>query len=145
MQTAVGRVALSALLRLVEIYPLFQRRKRGVRKELRVIEAFGQRVKVRIFRPNGPVRGVVLDLHGGGWTIGNARMADGQNAILALRLNVAVVSMDYKLALTGPIRPRSWSAQPRCHGSPRLRNATSEPLRSLSRALRPGRTWLPVH
>lgn len=103
MQTPVGRVALNALLRLVEIYPLLKRRKRGVRKELRVIEACGQSVKLRIFRPNNPVRGVVLDLHGGGWTIGNARMADGQNANLALRLNVAVVSVDYTLALTGPI------------------------------------------
>jgi len=103
MQTPIGRVALNALLRLVEIYPLLQRRKRGVRAELRVIEACGQRVKLRIFRPNGPVSGVVLDLHGGGWTIGNARMADGQNGKLALRLNVAVVSVDYKLALAGPI------------------------------------------
>lgn len=103
MQTAIGRVALNALLRLVEIYPLLQRRKRGVRTELLVIEACGRCVKLRIFRPNGPVSGVVLDLHGGGWTIGNARMADGQNAKLALRLNVAVVSVDYKLALSGPI------------------------------------------
>ncbi|WP_233998199.1 alpha/beta hydrolase [Erythrobacter sp. QSSC1-22B] len=103
MQTPVGRVALNALLRLVEICPLLKKRKHGLRTELRVIEACGQSVKLRIFRPNNPVRGVVLDLHGGGWTIGNARMADGQNANLALRLNVAVVSVDYTLALAGPI------------------------------------------
>jgi len=71
--------------------------------ERRVVEACGQRVKLRIFRPNIPVSGVVLDLNGGGWTIGNARMADGQNGKLALRLNVVVVSVDYKLALAGPI------------------------------------------
>lgn len=60
-------------------------------------------MKLRIFRPVGECRGVVLDCHGGGWTIGNARMADDQNAELAAKIGVAVVSVDYRLALTNPL------------------------------------------
>lgn len=44
-----------------------------------------------------------MDFHGGGWTIGNARMNDGQNAEIAERLRVAVVSVDYRLALAAPV------------------------------------------
>jgi acetyl esterase/lipase len=60
-------------------------------------------VKLRIFIPAKAPRGVVMDYHGGGWTIGNARMDDAQNAALAERLCVVVVSVDYGLALTRPI------------------------------------------
>ncbi|WP_118863262.1 alpha/beta hydrolase [Sphingomonas gilva] len=45
----------------------------------------------------------MLDVHGGGWTIGNARMNDSKNAELAARIGVAVVSIDYRLALSQPI------------------------------------------
>lgn len=103
METALGRVALNMLLRLVEIYPSIRGDQTSATRTLRKIVALGRPVKLRIFRPAAECRGVVLDIHGGGWTIGNARMADGQNAELAARIGVAVVSVDYRLALANPI------------------------------------------
>lgn len=103
MQTAIGRVALNFLLRVAELYPLIRGGQTTATRSLRTVEALGRSVKLRIFRPVGKARGVVLDCHGGGWTIGNARMADDQNAELAAKLSVAVVSVDYRLALTNPL------------------------------------------
>lgn len=103
MQTPVGRVVLNGLLRLAELYPLLRPRKVRAEMERRTIEALGHRVMVRIFRPAGPCRGVVLDFHGGGWTIGNARMADIPNSELVLRTGLAVVSVDYQLALAASL------------------------------------------
>ena len=103
MQTALGRVALNALLRLAEIYPSIRGSQTSATRTLREIVALDRPVKLRIFRPAGECRGVILDCHGGGWTIGNARMADDQNAELAARIGVAVVSVDYRLALAHPI------------------------------------------
>jgi acetyl esterase/lipase len=103
MQTALGRVILNGLLWVVQIYPLLRGRPTNARRELRTAEALDRKVKVRIFRPVGECQGVVIDIHGGGWTIGNARLADDQNAELASRIGVAVVSIDYQLALAAPI------------------------------------------
>lgn len=103
METALGRVALNALLRLAEIYPSIRGAQTSATRSRRRIVALDRPVKLRIFRPAGKCRGVVLDFHGGGWTIGNARMADDQNAELAARMGVAVVSVDYRLALANPI------------------------------------------
>lgn len=103
MQTAVGRVALNLLLRLAELYPLIRGGQTSATRSLRTVEALGRTVKLRIFTPPGKARGIVLDFHGGGWTIGNARMADDQNAELATKIGVAVVSVDYRLALTNPL------------------------------------------
>lgn len=103
MQTAVGRVALNFLLRMAELYPLIRGGQTDATRSLRTVEALGRSVKLRIFRPPGKVRGVVLDCHGGGWTIGNARMADDQNAELAAKIGAAVVSIDYRLALSNPL------------------------------------------
>lgn len=103
MQTAIGRVALNLLLRLTEIYPFVRGGQTSATRSLRTISALDRSVKLRIFRPAGECRGVVLDCHGGGWTIGNARMADDQNAELSARIGVAVVSIDYRLALSNPI------------------------------------------
>ena len=103
MQTAIGRVALNLLLRVAELYPLIRGGQSSATRSLRTVEALGRNVKLRIFRPAGKVRGVVLDFHGGGWTIGNARMADDQNAELAAKIGVAVVSIDYRLALANPL------------------------------------------
>lgn len=99
----MGRVALNLLLRVAELYPLVRGGQTSATRSLRTVEALGRSVKLRIFRPAGDCRGVVVDCHGGGWTIGNARMADDQNAELATRIGVAVVSIDYRLALTNPI------------------------------------------
>nr|WP_280854531.1 alpha/beta hydrolase [Pararoseomonas indoligenes] len=55
-------------------------------------------------RPLGPVKGVVLDIHGGGWAIGNARVDDGLNAGIIRACGVAVVSVEYRLAGRTPVQ-----------------------------------------
>lgn len=103
METMVGRFAWNLVLRVVEVYPLLHKRAHRIPPELREVEALGRCSKLRIFRPPGPCRGVVLDFHGGGWTIGNARMADDLNSEFALRLGVTIVSVDYQLALSATV------------------------------------------
>jgi len=103
MQTTIGRAVLQLGLWLVELYPLIWGLPKGVQRELRTVEALSRRVKIRVFRPQGKCLGIVLHMHGGGWTIGNARMADSENARLAARIGVAVVSVDYRLALAAPV------------------------------------------
>ena len=99
MQTVVGRWALNALLRVYETATAV-RHPRASFPETRMLEHSGRRVPARIFRPGGPAERVIVDLHGGGWTIGNARMNDVVNAALAERLNAVVIAIDYKLALS---------------------------------------------
>ncbi|VEF11500.1 esterase/lipase/thioesterase [Pseudomonas fluorescens] len=60
-------------------------------------------VPVRIIRPHGQSKGVVLDFHGGGWVIGNAQMNDPFNAAIVNTCDVTVVSVDYRLAISTPI------------------------------------------
>jgi len=60
-------------------------------------------VPVRILRPSGPPKGVVLDIHGGGWVIGNAQMDDDLNLGMVNACDVAVVSVDYRLAVDTPV------------------------------------------
>jgi acetyl esterase/lipase len=60
-------------------------------------------VPVRILRPQGQPKGVVLDIHGGGWVIGNAQMDDDLNLGMVRACEVAVVSVDYRLAVDTPI------------------------------------------
>ena len=103
MQTSIGRIVLNLLLRIAEIYPFVRGGQTNATRSLRTIEALDRSVKLRIFRPAQECSGVILDCHGGGWTIGNARMSDDQNAELAASMGVAVVSIDYRLALTNPI------------------------------------------
>ena len=61
-------------------------------------------VRVRVFRPEPgtETRAVYLHIHGGGWAIGSPEMADVANWQLANNLNVAVVSVDYRLAPEHP-------------------------------------------
>lgn len=54
-------------------------------------------VPLRILRPPGQVRGVVLDIHGGGWVVGSAGLNDRLNAHLVAEAGLAVVSVDYRL------------------------------------------------
>lgn len=58
-------------------------------------------IPVRVFRP-GDVRGVLLHLHGGGWTLGTADAQDALLWELAQSAGVAVVSVDYRLAPEHP-------------------------------------------
>ncbi|AZF06370.1 alpha/beta hydrolase [Pseudomonas sp. R5-89-07] len=60
-------------------------------------------VPVRILRPAGTPKGVVLDIHGGGWVIGNAQMNDDLNLGMVRACDVAVVSVDYRLAVNTPV------------------------------------------
>ena len=60
-------------------------------------------VSVRILRPGGRPKGVVLDIHGGGWVIGNAQMDDDLNLGMVNACDVAVVSVDYRLAVDTPV------------------------------------------
>ena len=93
-----------ALLRVSQIGADRRLARAGIAVEVRIASMDGLQVPVRILRPAGRVRGVVLDLHGGGWVIGNARMNDKLNAALAAACGVAVVSVDYRLALDTPLQ-----------------------------------------
>lgn len=100
MKTGAGRVVLNLLLWLAELYPLARRARLPVRPHIMRVPVASGGVALRVFAPPGAPAGVVLHFHGGGWTIGNARMSDRENAALAARLKVTVVSVDYHLALT---------------------------------------------
>ncbi|MFC6880889.1 MULTISPECIES: alpha/beta hydrolase [Actinomadura] len=59
-------------------------------------------VRVRVLPPYGAARGVLLHLHGGGWTLGTADSQDPDLVNLARAAAVAVVSVDYRLAPEHP-------------------------------------------
>ncbi len=63
-------------------------------------------VRVRVLNPGRP-RGVVLEIHGGGWAMGSATSDEKGNWELAQSAQVAVVSPDYRLAPEHP-----WPAGP---------------------------------
>jgi acetyl esterase len=69
--------------------------------EEREIPGAGGRLTLRVLAP-GEVTGVYLHLHGGGWVSGSARSQDGALEELALACQVAVVSVDYRLAPAHP-------------------------------------------
>lgn len=56
---------------------------------------------LRIFKPD-TIRAVVLEIHGGGWSLGTAASDDIQNDNMARICKVAVVSVDYRLAPENP-------------------------------------------
>lgn len=57
-------------------------------------------VALRILEPSGPARGIVVDLHGGGWVVGSAALNDRLTGYLA-RAGFVVVSVDYRLLTQG--------------------------------------------
>jgi acetyl esterase/lipase len=68
-----------------------------------VVEAAGLQVPVRILEPpGGEPRGVLLDIHGGGFFMGRAARGDARNRRLSDGLEVAVVSVEYRLAPEHP-------------------------------------------
>lgn len=95
---------IQSLLRVSQLGADSKLVRAGVRVEQRFAEADGLRVPVRLLRPAGPVRGVVLDIHGGGWVIGNPQMNDAQNAAIVAACQVAVVSVDYRLVPRFPLQ-----------------------------------------
>lgn len=94
---------IQSLLRVGQLATARKLGKRGLQAETRTVGVDGERVPVRIIRPQGEVKGVVLDFHGGGWVIGNAQMNDDLNAAMVAECDVAVVSVDYRLAVSTPI------------------------------------------
>jgi acetyl esterase len=70
--------------------------------------AGGRTVPLRIHTPvDGPPRGVLLELHGGGFYLGSAAGTDVRNRRLADALGIAIASVDYRLAPEHP-----WPAAP---------------------------------
>jgi acetyl esterase/lipase len=61
------------------------------------IKGPGGDVRLLIMRPD-TIRAVVLDIHGGGWCLGTAMNDAVLNDEMARTCNVAVVSVDYRLA-----------------------------------------------
>ena len=95
---------IQALVRVSQIGGAYRIARRGCRVEERFATANGLAVPVRILRPVEPVHGLVLDIHGGGWAVGNAAMDDGLNAAMIAACQVAVVSVDYRLFGRTPLR-----------------------------------------
>lgn len=87
-----------ALLRIMQLGADRRLRRRGLLVERRMAGDPRGQVPVRILRPAGAVSGIVLDIHGGGWVIGNPQMNDALNAAIVEACAVAVVSVDYRLA-----------------------------------------------
>src|SRR5450432_1904333 len=58
-------------------------------------------IGLRIFKPD-TIRAVVLEIHGGGWSIGSAESDDILNDLMARTCKVAVVSVYYHLAPENP-------------------------------------------
>lgn len=73
-----------------------------------VLATAGGGLPVRAFAPSGGcARGVYLDIHGGGFYMDSAARDDVRNRALAEDLQIAVVSVDYRLAPEHP-----WPAAP---------------------------------
>jgi acetyl esterase len=58
-------------------------------------------LRLREFRPER-VDGAMLHIHGGGWVSGEPEMTDLLNEALSQLLNIAIVSVDYRLAPEDP-------------------------------------------
>ena len=69
--------------------------------EERVIDGPGGALTLRAFVPQSP-KGVYLHIHGGGWVLGRAHLQDPRNEEIARKCEVAVVSVDYRLAPEHP-------------------------------------------
>ncbi|WP_434597672.1 alpha/beta hydrolase [Pseudomonas sp. R4-83] len=90
---------IQALLRVSQVGGAKKLREHGLTAERKTLDT----VPVRIIRPKGQPRGVVVDFHGGGWVIGNAQMNDNFNIAIVNDCQVAVVSVDYRLAVSTPV------------------------------------------
>lgn len=58
-------------------------------------------IPIRVFRPE-TIRGIYLHIHGGGWMLGAAHHHDAMTERLARECEMAVVSVDYRLAPEHP-------------------------------------------
>lgn len=103
LRTPFDVAVLNGALTLGQALPTTSLRRMGVTVEQRRVEGGGRDAAVRILRPVRPCRGVYLDIHGGAWVLGNARMDDRLNAEIVQTTGLAVVSVDYRLALKNPV------------------------------------------
>lgn len=71
-------------------------KRRGVRVSTTTIAGPTGPLTIRLLEPSGPVRALVIDLHGGGWVVGSAALNDRVTAHLA-EAGLAVASVDYRL------------------------------------------------
>src|SRR5215510_1498885 len=62
---------------------------------IKTIKGPGGDLELRIFKPD-TIRAVVLEIHGGGWSLGTAESSDPMNDVMARTCKVAVVSVDYR-------------------------------------------------
>lgn len=104
MRTRLSPMVIQSLLRLSQLRADSKLQRSGIEVVNLVAEQGGVRVPLRVLRPAAPVRAVVIDIHGGGWVIGNPQMNDVQNAALISACQVAVVSVDYRLLPAASLR-----------------------------------------
>jgi acetyl esterase/lipase len=71
-------------------------KRRGVRLSTVTIPGPGGALGMRLLKPNGTARALVIDLHGGGWVVGSAALNDRLTGHLA-EAGLAVASVDYRL------------------------------------------------
>ena len=74
--------------------------RKGIVVSAQTIETEDGPVSLRLLQPAGPARGIVVDLHGGGWVIGSAALNDPLTGYLA-QAGYVVVSVDYRLLTQG--------------------------------------------
>ncbi len=104
IRNRVTPLLIQGLLRLSQLGGDRKMARAGIDVAWQTAHADGATVPVRILRGKGPVRGVVLDIHGGGWVIGNAQMDDDLNAAMIAACGVAVVSVEYRLFGATPLQ-----------------------------------------
>jgi acetyl esterase/lipase len=97
LQSPIHRALAQGLIVLADRFGPDLAAKRGIKAETRIVTALGRSAQVRILRPPGPLKGTHVYIHGGGWTIGSASLDDAQNAELAIKAGVVVVSVEYRL------------------------------------------------
>ncbi len=78
-------------------------RLRGLRAEYRKIQALGRTARVRIIHPRGASRGILFDIHGGGWVTGIPGQNDALNVPVLRECGMTIVSPDYRLVRPGRI------------------------------------------
>ena len=96
-----------AKARTISAFDALKPRGGAIEAEDRVVRAGTRSVPVRMIVPASSPRAVYLDIHGGGFFLGAAAMGDADNTEAANELDVAVVSVDYRLAPEHP-----WPAAP---------------------------------
>ena len=93
---------------------------------------------IRVYRPNRPAAGplpLVVNFHGGGWTLGSLDQADWLCSNVAATVGAIVVSVDYRLAPS-----QRWPAAAR---TAMRHSSTSQPgPRSSAPTLSGWRSWV---